>query len=67
MPSLTALDRRVVRTSSGDEVSSAVVWASLVRPIMESWVSHSGENFLMNCRSLADLNSDERSWKEASG
>ena len=42
MPSETALERIVVRTSSGFEVHSAVARPSLVRQIIESWVSFVG-------------------------
>ena len=68
MPSETALERIVVRTSSGFEVHSAVARPSLVRQIMESWVSfNGGENCSANILILSALYLEERSVNEEWG
>ena len=67
MPSETALDRIVVRTSSGFEVDSAVARPSLVRLIIESWVSLDGENCSANNLILSALYLEERSVNEECG
>ena len=67
MPSETALERIVGRTSSGFEVYSAVARPSLVRLIIESWVSFVGENYSANILILSALYLEERSVNEQWG
>ena len=67
MPSETALERIVVKTSSGFEVHSAVARPSLVREIIESWVSFVGENCSAKLLILSALYLEDRSVNEEWG
>ena len=67
MPSETALERIVVKISSGFEVHSAVARPSLVREIMESWVSFVGENCSAKLLILSALYLEDRSVNEEWG
>ena len=67
MPSETALERIVVRTSSGLVVHSAVARPSLVKQIIESWVSLVGENCSANILILSALYLEDRSMNEEWG